>query len=433
VPLLKRAALLLALLALLGAGAPVRAPAPLYPAAPGAWAGPLGAALAAPSLTASLSPSLASLSLESPGGLRSAAPLIAHLQGSLGYTPASFAALPASDRAAAVVLAAEAAKEEIRAKTYELAEQARAFGRLGQVNKEQRAELYALVAQLTELRDHYGPFLDQAEREEAAQAYTRAAGEAWKVRRALLGENVGEHAQALEDAGPRAAEPARPGRRRYRGPSAAAAKLRERMQDTMVGWGQDDFRDLYVGHGFVEREGGKHRFYSHVDHPDLHESVSRQNDLPIGYARDALKLLRELDRRLLADADAAGAAATLAAAHHGVAPPAGLTLDDLAILLSPPSERPKVKERPESVPERLAAKTRPGRGPPAAVAERTTPAKTRPDAAPESPAPPLSPAALAPFQPSEPLPRSELPAPSKPPEDTGLAARLKKLFPRWNR
>jgi hypothetical protein len=253
------------------------------------------------------------------------------------------------------------------------------------------------------------------------------------VRRALLGENVGEHAQALEDAGPRAAEPARPGRRRYRGPSAAAAKLRERMQDTMVGWGQDDFRDLYVGHGFVEREGGKHRFYSHVDHPDLHESVSRQNDLPIGYARDALKLLRELDRRLLADADAAGAAATLAAAHHGVAPPAGLTLDDLAILLSPPSERPKVKERPESVPERLAAKTRPGRGPPAAVAERTTPAKTRPDAAPESPAPPLSPAALAPFQPSEPLPRSELPAPSKPPEDTGLAARLKKLFPRWNR
>lgn len=417
-PLLKRAALLLALLALLGAGAPLRAPAPLYPGGGAAWAGPLGAALATPTLTASLTPSLASLSLESPGGLRSAAPLIAHLQGSLGYTPSAFGALPASDRAAAVVLAAEAAREELRAKTYELAEQARALGRLGQLNKEQRAELYGVVAHLTELRDHYGAFLDPAEREEAARAYTLAAGEAWKVRRALLGESVGEHAQAPEHDAPRQAAP-----RRYRGPSAAAVKLRQRMQDTMVGWGQDDLRDLYIGHGFEERQGSKHRFYSHVDHPDLHQTVSRQDDLPIGYARDALKLLRELDRRL---APVEVSASNLAAAHQGAAPPATLLLDDLAILLSPPSAsktgaegaaRPKVKERPEPAPER--AKTRPARAPPSALASAQAPAQASPK--------------LAPYAPTETRPSGELPAPSWPQEDSGLAARLRKLLPRWNR
>lgn len=431
-PLFRRAALLLAALALLGAGAaPLRAPAPLYRPAATAWAGPLGGALASPALTASLTPALASLSLDTPGGLRASAPLVAHLEGSLGYSPAAFAALPAADRASAVQLAAEAAREELRAKVYELSAQARAFARLGQLDKEQRAELYGLVARLTELRDHYGAYVDEAEREETARAYTLAAGEAWKARRALLGETVGEHAQAP-------GTPARPAAaRRYRGPSSAAAKLRERMQDSMVGWGQDDFRDLYLGHGFEERQGGKHRFYSHVDFPDLHQTVSRQDDLPIGYARDALKLLRELDRRLAAPS-AAVAAANLAAAQN--APPATLTLDDLSILLSPPSAKPKVKEaeppqRPAPVPRRVAEKTRPDAEPVAAAANPFTGFAPAAPAVEEKarPEPSRRPAAaLAPYQPSEAAPKEELPPPAQP-ADEGLVERLRRLFPRLDR
>src|SRR5208282_1020952 len=46
-------------------------------------------------------------------------------------------------------------------------------------------------------------------------------------------------------------------------PSTRARKLLERMKETKSGWGEKDLEAVYVGYGFVFRDGAKHRIYSH--------------------------------------------------------------------------------------------------------------------------------------------------------------------------
>lgn len=74
-----------------------------------------------------------------------------------------------------------------------------------------------------------------------------------------------------------------------------AEKLRERMRASKQGWTADDLESLYEGFGFTYRDRGKHRVYSHPDHPRLIATVTRGNKLPVGYVQMALKLLDSLD------------------------------------------------------------------------------------------------------------------------------------------
>ncbi|HAZ07915.1 MAG TPA: hypothetical protein DCZ01_05170 [Elusimicrobia bacterium] len=103
------------------------------------------------------------------------------------------------------------------------------------------------------------------------------------------------------------------------------------MEKNKNGWGQRAIDALYTGYGFILRQGGKHRIYTHPFFPQLHQAVSRQNDLPPGYAQSALKLIAELERLTAAQTTIAAAPAT--------GPPAVLTLADLSILLSSTEEK----------------------------------------------------------------------------------------------
>jgi hypothetical protein len=69
------------------------------------------------------------------------------------------------------------------------------------------------------------------------------------------------------------------------------AKLLERMRQSLNGWGPDDLRRVYEGHGFTSREGANHTFYSHPKFPQLTASVARHRVLPKGYAAAAIKLI----------------------------------------------------------------------------------------------------------------------------------------------
>jgi hypothetical protein len=77
----------------------------------------------------------------------------------------------------------------------------------------------------------------------------------------------------------------------------AAQKLLEDMRASQSGWGQNDFSRLLLGSGFQKREGGKHTIYHHPVHPDLRISVPRHDKLREWVARDAIKLLDELNHR----------------------------------------------------------------------------------------------------------------------------------------
>ena len=71
-------------------------------------------------------------------------------------------------------------------------------------------------------------------------------------------------------------------------------KLLERMRQSRNGWGQDDFRALYVGYGFSVTEGGNHMKIAHLRHSQLRTTVARHNHLPRGYADTALRLIELL-------------------------------------------------------------------------------------------------------------------------------------------
>jgi hypothetical protein len=75
---------------------------------------------------------------------------------------------------------------------------------------------------------------------------------------------------------------------------SAAEKLFERMKRTKSGWGENDFRTLYTGYGFIESEGGKHIRFAHPTYPELYATVARQRSLPPGYAQTAVRLITRL-------------------------------------------------------------------------------------------------------------------------------------------
>lgn len=348
--------LLLAAALAASARAGVVSPAgPVFAPPAGAWAGPLGVAFADPAVIPFLPPGLSAPSLASPEGMRAAAPLVQSLSQALSVTPSAFASMSPTERKGALELAAEDARETVRVKAYALAEAAHALAKPGRaMDKEGRAELYAAVSQLMEMRQHYGPWLDEGGQSAVEEGYEIVSHKAWEVRTALL----------QRDAGPvveRAAKPVAAVRIKppySLNPSGSIMRLRKDMENNKSGWGQSDLDALYAGYGFVLRQGGKHRFYSHPHFPQLHESVSRQNNLPPGYAQSALKLIRELERLTAEQTKTEAAPAT--------GPPATLTLADLSILLPHTKERtPKAKpgvERiqaraPPAIPARLAPST----------------------------------------------------------------------------
>jgi hypothetical protein len=346
-------------------------------------------------------------SIGSPEALRSAAPLVQSLAQALSVTPEAFAAMTPADRKGALELAAEDAKEAVRAKAYELSETARALSKPGRaMDKEGRAELYAAVSRLMEMREHYGPWLDEGGKAAVEEGYTLASHKAWEVRTFLLHRDAG----AVVDRPSRPAAPAAPAKPVYvLDPSGTAIKLREDMENNKNGWGQGDLDTLYTGYGFVLRQGGKHRMYYHPVFPQLHEAVSRQNDLPPGYAQSAVKLIRELERLTAEQAKPSAASAT--------GPPAILNLADLSILLSQPRERAAKEEPVAEKPRSRAPPSVPSR-----AAVRTVPEKQSPD----RPAPPAITARLAPSAPVAAPPKAEPPpveaAPQKP---AGIIERFK--------
>lgn len=406
-PLSRVARLVLLAVAL---AAPARAgvvgPAPVYAPAGGAWAGPLGVAFADPSLSALLPPSLTTLSLSPTLMPRETAPLVTQLSHALSLTPKQFAQLPVLQKKAALELAVDEVKDDLRARIYLLADRARALSAPGKsLDREGRAELYGVVANLMEIRDHYRDWLatpgageEPAELAALDESFKLASTAAWKTRAALIGEAGAPLGEAAAAPAPVSGYKLVPGQ--------AAKAIREQMQASKSGWGQDDFDTLYTGYGFELRQGGKHRFYSHPAFPQLHETVSRQNDLPPGYAQSALKLIAELERLSAPKTQAAG---------KSDGPPATLNLADLSVLLSPPSEKPvavKKKTQPATVrtPDVIPAKKSPE---PVAVEAKTAPV-------------------LMPATEREAPPKKETPAPEKasPEKAKGLVDRARAAWAR---
>lgn len=413
-PLFRRALplLLVAALAVSARAGVVGPAAPVFAPPAGAWVGPLSVAFNDPSVASLLPSGLAAPSLTSPEGLRSAAPLVQSLAQALSVTPEAFAAMSPADRKGAVELAAEDARDAVRAKAYELAETARALSKPGRaMDREGRAELYEAVARLMEMREHYGPWLDEGGKAAVEDGYSLASAKAWEVRTFLLQRDAGPAVERPS----RPAAPAAPAKPAYvLDPSGTAMKLRADMENNKNGWGQSDLDTLYTGYGFVLRQGGKHRMYYHPAFPQLHQTVSRQNDLPPGYAQSALKLLAELERLTAEQGKTAAAPAT--------GPPAALSLADLSVLLAPPKER-AVKTEP--VEEKRRARAPPAV--PASVAAKTVPEKKAPD----RPAPPAITARLAPSEPVAVAPRPEPPAvAAAPKKPAGLIERLKSAWSR---
>jgi predicted RNA binding protein YcfA (HicA-like mRNA interferase family) len=68
------------------------------------------------------------------------------------------------------------------------------------------------------------------------------------------------------------------------------------MSASKAGWHPKDLEKLYVGFGFVYRDKGKHRVYTHPSYPELIATVTRGNKLAVGYIQTALKLLGRLDQ-----------------------------------------------------------------------------------------------------------------------------------------
>ncbi len=73
-----------------------------------------------------------------------------------------------------------------------------------------------------------------------------------------------------------------------------AWKVFNRMLVTKAGYGESDFRTLYLGFGFSSREG-RDRVYYHKDHPEMPPAmVGRHRVLSKAYADTAVKRVRQL-------------------------------------------------------------------------------------------------------------------------------------------
>lgn len=374
------AALLLALWPVGLRAAAVRS-APLYPAAAAPWSAAIGGALQMSPGASPLAPALMPLTAPAliPGS--GYAPVVAQLESALKLTPAAFAALPEDERRVTLELAVEAAQSDLTQKVYELAAQAKSLSAPDKgLDKGGRAELYRVVAQLDELRTRYGPLMTPQEVETVSDSYGRAAGRAWSIRAALLGQNAKALGAALAGAGRDspaavAAAPMPPA-------SGGARALADDMRNNAVGWRLNDLDRLLIGYGFTLNQGGKHRKY---EYPGLKpEIVPRHTAVDPNYIKSALAAIDVIEARR------ARASAPAPSAAERAAPPAQINLDDLAILLA---EEPK---KPEHAPAKAAPAPATKGTPVAAAPSRTLadaarlqPAAPRPEpeAKPEPPAP----------------------------------------------
>lgn len=405
VPLLLVAALALAAKA--GVVAPAYAPVYAPPAA--AWSAPLGAAFGDASVAALLPSGIGAPSLTSPEGLRATAPLVRSMQKALGVSPQVFAAMRPEERKAAIELAVEDARDHARGQVYQLVEEARAAA-AAPMDKAGRANLYQATAKLMEVRRFYGPWLDEDAAKALETSWSATSAKAWEVRTSLLESGMpGEAPEAKAQAAAHARAPY------VLRPTGNAEKLRADMENNKSGWGQSDLDALYTGYGFVLRQGNKHRFYSHPYFPQLHDSVSRQNDLPPGYAASALKNIAELERLTAAQHAAASAAPVLG-------PPATLSLEDLSVLLSRPKEK---KGRPAAVERERPV--RPAKAPVVARQEQTALPFDEPKPAPAKTAPVLQPATERPAE----LKPEPPPAETSPERPSGLSRFLDRVKAAW--
>jgi len=74
-------------------------------------------------------------------------------------------------------------------------------------------------------------------------------------------------------------------------------QLLEKMRRTKDGWTCDDLDKLYIGLGFIMREGGKHRIYIHPKFPELRATVTRSRSLAKGYVSHAIRMADSLKKK----------------------------------------------------------------------------------------------------------------------------------------
>ena len=369
---LPRVLLLQALLAaalVLPVSARVERAAVVYAAPNSAWAASVSAPLE--NFRSNPGLSLGQIArLEGAAQTRSLAPVIYELTRSLKFSPESFAALSDREKQTALELAAEAAGEDIAVKAHELVVEAQSSAReKPALTKPALDELYGLAARLREINLYYAPFLDDKQRGAVGHSAAQSAAR-WRQARAAYVALFGEAgAQALQEGRQPQARSTVLGAAAPAFPltaSVPARKLLKRMKETKSGWGEKDLETVYLGYGFTFRDGAKHRVYSHPRFPQLHDAVSRQRDLPPGYAATALKLIAELE--------ALSAPQSLAAAalEEELPPP----IAEIASAQPAPSDAKRVKPL-RAEPRRIsaAAPLQPAvAGEPTSILTRTAPA-----------------------------------------------------------
>ncbi len=401
--LLSKILLILALAALpsLAADAPLR----LYEPASPHWTLSLQTPLAVHMDPASPLAGLAAL--DEAGRAASLAPVVFELQNSLHLSPEQFAKLDPADQSAALSLASDQARENLTQKTFELVGEAKTLvWSGGAMNRDQLVQLHSLATRLQEIKRHYGGFLTDDERESVAATSAQASSRYLEARAIYLGIAGKATADALGQLGQRAPPDGVAAARTTAAafsPSPKARKLLDRMKDTKSGWGEKDLETVYLGYGFTYRDGAKHRMYTHPLFPQLHTTVSRQRDLPPGYAVDAVKLIAEAEALRAPTALPSSAIAAADDAELPVPPPA-----PVKAVKTPKAPAPKI--------EVSAAELAP-LAQVSAVAVETRPAP-KPAAKPE----PVPAAVAAPVIETAPAPETTA--------DNGWVSRLKRLLGR---
>jgi hypothetical protein len=234
-------------------------------------------------------------------------PLVHQLQSALKLDPMTFSRLAATEKLAALDLAAEEARAEVQRKGFELAALAETFSASeSDLDEESRERLYWTVAQLDELQ-RYGPLLGDAA-ETAAASYKKASARAWNVRSRLLEEKIGQTAAQFVPAA-----------------NNNHLKLLEKMRNNSHGWMLNDLDTLLSAWGFQHRNGAKHNVYNHPRFPDLRLTIPHDRRAPAVYVDDAVALVDEIQRRVSPKT------------KKNSAPPERIQPGDLAILLGPKS------------------------------------------------------------------------------------------------
>jgi predicted RNA binding protein YcfA (HicA-like mRNA interferase family) len=72
--------------------------------------------------------------------------------------------------------------------------------------------------------------------------------------------------------------------------SRKAERILERMRNNKKGWYPKDFHTLYLGFGFIMKNGRNHDIFIHPDFNHIRDTIPRHpTELGPGYAKDAVK------------------------------------------------------------------------------------------------------------------------------------------------